>query len=134
VVLVRPCFLQPGMSRDLVRWKPGRRFHAAGEVEERYLCRRLPNPALLPTGCLERCNITVLDQSREVRQFGSVGQQRSSLCVEIVERPLGCELRAQMLVPGEAAHGRRMQPESRSAADLAIDYRGYHLALESGQR
>ncbi len=41
---------------------------------------------------------------------------------------------AEMLIPGQAANCRRMEPDSRRAAHLAVDDRRQHLALESAHR
>jgi hypothetical protein len=40
----------------------------------------------------------------------------------------------EMLITGQAANCRRMQPQSRSSAHLAIDHGCQHLALESAER
>jgi hypothetical protein len=55
------------------------------------------------------------------------------LCVQIVLRPGGRELRAQVLIFGQATHGRRVKAQSGSAAYQAVYHRGEHLALQTAQ-
>ena len=40
----------------------------------------------------------------------------------------------KMLIAGQAANRRRVEAQSRGSTYLAIDYRCYHLALESAER
>jgi hypothetical protein len=55
------------------------------------------------------------------------------LCVEVVLRPGGSELCAQVLVFGQATHGRRVKAQSGGAPDKPVYHRGEHLALEAAQ-
>jgi hypothetical protein len=40
----------------------------------------------------------------------------------------------EMLIAGEAANCRRVEPQSRSATHLSVDHRREHLALKSVER
>ena len=55
------------------------------------------------------------------------------LCVQVVLRPGGRELRADVLFLGQATHRRRVEAKSGGAAYQAVDHRGEHLALQTTQ-
>ena len=63
-----------------------------------------------------------------------IGEQRSSLWVEIVGPPRRRELLGQVLITRETAHGRRVEGQSRRSAGVTVDNDGDHLPLYPTER
>ena len=123
-----------GTLGDLIGWQARRRFQPAAEVEEGDQGRDLPYLPFVPPGVSKRFGIVRIHEAGRLRQFAGVAEQRPSLCIQLVLGPGRRELMAEMLIAREAANCRRVEAESGSAADLAVDDRGKHLALEAGER
>src|SRR5205807_2035568 len=60
-------------------------------------------------------------------------QQGAGPGIDWIVRPAGGELRAQVLVAGEAAHCFTVQAETRLGAQHSVDDSGEHLPLEASQ-
>jgi hypothetical protein len=132
----RPCsrFGRTGARGNFVGRQPGRRFQAAAEVEVRDKGSCLEDAFLTPPGRAQGLDVGIIDHGGRLCQLLSVLEQGSSLVVEVIRPPRGGELRAQVLVPGEATHGRRVKPESGRPVHMPVDDDGEHLSLEAGQR
>jgi hypothetical protein len=76
----------------------------------------------------------VLDLARRPGQLLGAVQQRARPLVELVGPPGGRELAARVLVPGQAAHGRRVERQSGRSTEVAVDDGGEHLALQAAER
>jgi hypothetical protein len=64
-----------------------------------------------------------------------VGQQSVGLRIQIVLGPSGGNnLGTEVLIVGQAAHGRRVKAQSRCAAYETVDRRREHLSLQATQR
>src|SRR6266536_2229686 len=130
MLLSPPRDSQPGPGRRHVHRQTGGRLQPAAEVEECDQYGRVVNPAVEPARLPERVHVSVLDQAGRLGQLLRVSEQRSRRWFELKKRPGGRELRVEMLVAGETAQGRRVQSQSRSAADGSVDDGGDHLALK----
>src|SRR5215472_1270814 len=130
MLLSPPRDSQPEPGRRRVHRQAGGRLQPAAEVEESDQGGGVVYAAVDPARLPKRVQVGVLDQAGRLGQLLRVGEQRSRRWLQLVKRPGGRELRVEMLVAGETAQGRRVQSQSRSAADGSVDDGGDHLALK----
>ena len=130
---VVPCLSERGALGNLVRRQTGGRFHPAAEVEEGGQSRDLPDRLVAPAALLQSRGILLADEARRLGQLAGVTKQCPGLRLQLVLGPGRRELIVEMLIAGEAANCRRMEPQSRGSAHLAIDHGGQHLALEPAE-
>ncbi len=91
---------------------------------------RFEDRALLPAYGSERLEVGVLEEARRFCELLRVREEFPRLRIEVVLRPGSRELWAEVVVAGEAAHGRRVHPQSRGAANQTVDHGRDHLTLE----
>lgn len=95
--------------------------------------RRLVDPLVVPAGGAECVDVGIVDHGGGLGQLLGVVEQCASLRVEFVRAPGRREFGAQVLVSGQAAHGRRVESESGRSVDVAVDDHREHLALKAGE-
>ena len=83
---------------------------------------------------LQNLDIAAVYHVGRLRQLAGVAQQGAGLVVHFVLGPVRGKFMVEMLITREAANCRRMQAQSRSPTDLAVDDGRQHLALQPGQR
>ena len=130
---VATCFGEFGIIWNLIWWETGSCLHATAEVEEGDQSCHIPDRTFTPACALEFLHVVFFHQTRCLSEFARIAEKRSSLVIEIVLGPRRCELMAEMLILRQAANCRRMETQSRSAADLPVDDRCQHLALDSSE-
>ena len=125
---------EPGALGNLIWRKTRGRFQPPAEVEKGGQGGHLPNCPLAPAALLQQIDIVLRHKAWRLRELTRVAKQGSSLGIQLVLGPRRRKLIVKMLITGQAANCRRMQPQSRSSTHLAIDHGCQHLALESAER